>query len=590
MRLLYLLWPRLQGTLNLLRRPATRRTSLIWSLVVLAILLGVGLLCARLFTKIDQVDRISPVIAGIDAIRKLVEARPPTVGEMLNRTVLMMFTFSLMAMLLLSNVITALSTFFASEELDLVLSSPLPYRSVFFSKFCETLIQSSWMVFLLLVPYLAALGWVYDAPLKFWLFFWLPLVPFLAICTASGIMVTFFLARAFPVGKTRNLLRFLAVMGAGALLLIFRIMRPELLVSPDRFRNLLELIQTPWNPHLEMVPSGWLSREVLWLLDLPMGAGPWDHALLWGGGLSAVAVCYAFARVNHLHIWQLHQEAQGAPDASDARDAGAVPGEGPLDRVFAFLALPTRAILVKDIRVFYRSPVLWTQVMMMIVIMVIYIYNIYLLPLKSITGLTPVFVEWLAFLNIGFVAFVVVALALRFGFPAVSMEGLGFYLIHSSPVGIARYVRLKLWSNFAPLLVISLTLVTLSDLILGVRPIMFWLSLFDAVLLTGMISSMALFYGAVYHDFKSVSVSEIPSSFGGMVFMVSTLIAICVVLALQAVPFWFLSINALSVARLSGWHLWLTLFGGAGSVAASLVVTGFAVRGARRTLQFLEVE
>lgn len=589
MRLFYLLAPRLQGIRNTLAKPGNRRTAAIWSSVVLATLIGVGILCAKLFVKIDQVDRISPVIAGIDAVRKLVEERPPTVGEMLNRTVLMMFTFSLMAMLLLSNVITALSTFFSSEELDLVLSSPLPYRSVFFSKFSETMIQSSWMVFLLLVPYLAALGWVYKAPWKFWLLFWMPLIPFLAISTASGILVTIFLARVFPVGKMRNLLRFISVMGAGVLLLLFRIMRPELLVSPDKFRDLLALIQTPWNPHLEKVPAGWLCKEVLSLLNLPMGAEWSDHLLLWGGGAAFVLFCYGIARNYHLDTWQMHQEAENAPDES-AVQAGAVPGEGPVDHVFAWMTTPMRAILAKDIRVFYRSPVLWTQVMLMIVIMIIYLYNIYLLPLKSIRGLTPIFVEWLAFFNIGFVAFVVVALALRFGFPAVSMEGLGFYLIHSSPVGIRRYVRLKFWSNFVPLLAVSLTLVAVSDWILEVRGTMIAVSLFDAVLFSGLIASLALFYGALYHDFRRVSVSEIPSSFGGMVFMVSTLIAICVILGLQAVPFWFLTINSLSVAALSSWHLWLTMGCGGASVVLCVVVTVMAVQRATRTLQYLEVE
>ena len=589
MKAFYLLRPRRQSLANLLRKPGRKRTAAIWSLIVLATLIGIGLGCVELFRRIDQVDRLSPVIAGIDAVRRLVEERPPTIGEMLNRTVLMMFSFSLMMMLMLSNVITALSTFFASEEMDLVLSSPIRYHAVFFSKFTETLLQSSWMVFLLLVPYLVALGWVYHAPLRFWLGFWLPLVPFLCISTSGGILLTLFLARAFPVGKTRNLLRFISVMGAGVLLLLFRVMRPELLVSPEKFRDLLALIQTPWNPQLEKVPAGWMAKEFIGLLDLPMGATTMDHLFLWGGGLAAVALCYAVSRRYHLDTWQLHQEAEGAPDDTHV-EAGAVPGEGPVDRVFARVPVQLRSILAKDVRVFYRSPVLWTQVMLMVVIMVIYVYNIYLLPLNSIRGLTPIFVEWLAFPNIGFVAFVVVALALRFGFPAVSMEGPGFYLIHSSPVGISRYVRIKFWSNFVPLLIVSLALVITSDLMLQVRSTMFWVSLFDALLFSLVIAALALAYGAVYHDFRRVSVSEIPSSFGGMVFMVATLIVIVVVMCMQAVPFWYLTVNALSVAALGWGTLALTAGCGLASVATCLGITVYALRHATRVLEFLEVE
>jgi ABC-2 type transport system permease protein len=589
LRVFYLFGPRVRALINTLRKQSSRRTAAIWTLVVLATLVGVGALCVRLFTKVDQVDAASPLIGAVDALTRFFSDRAPTVGEMLNRTVLMMFTFSLMAMLLLSNVITALSTFFASEELDLIFSSPLNYRSVFFSKFAETMLQSSWMVFLLLVPFLGALGWVYNAPLRFWLLFWMPVIPFFAICTAAGIATTIFLARAFPVGKTRNLLRFMSVMGAGVLLLMFRIMRPELLVTPERFRDLLQMLQTPWNPHLEKVPSGWMAREVLWLLHFPQAAEWWDHALLWGGGAAAVLFVYLIARRFHLETWQAHQEAEGAPD-EDPASGGRIPGEGPVDRALSFMPLDTRAIVAKDVRVFYRSPVLWTQVMLMIVIMIIYVYNIYLLPLKSIRGMAPIFTEWLAFFNIGFVAFVLVALALRFGFPAVSMEGLGFYLIHSSPLGIQRYVRVKFWSNFTPLLLVSCVLVCVSDYILGVRLLMFLVSLVDIVLFTLVISSFALAYGAVYHDFRRQSVSEIPSSFGGMVFMVSTLITICVVLAIQAVPFWFLTINALSVSRTHPFYIAMTLGCGALSIAICLGVTWAGLRWATRCLEYLEVE
>ncbi|MBI4861574.1 MAG: hypothetical protein HY815_15125 [Candidatus Riflebacteria bacterium] len=586
-----LLAPRLGAIKNTLRNSGSVGALLAWSAVVLGILVGLFFLSHRLLLKIDRVDQISPVLAMGQAVRSFWMESSPTVGQLLNRMVLMMFLFSLMAMLLISNVITALSAFFASEDLDMVFASPVAYRTVFFSKYTETMVQSSWMVMLLLIPFLAGFGRVYGASWWFYVLFPLPLVPFIVTCTSAGVVTTLCLARFFPVNRARSLLRFLAVLGAGVLLMLFRIMRPELLINPEKLKELIFMLDAPWNPHLERLPSGWAVKEILGLLGLPFSASPLDHGLLWGGAIVSVGLCYLLASRIHLASWQDHQEAAGQETAETptAGKAGATFEEGPLDRLLRGLSVPARAVLMKDIRTFYRSPVLWTQVMLMIVIMIIYVYNIYLLPLRGLPGVTPLFVEWLAFLNIGFVSFVIVALALRFGFPAISMEGMGFFLIHTSPLGIPRYVRLKFWSSYVPLVAISLILVVISNWLLLVRPWIFCLSVVDSIVFTLAIAALAVGFGAYYHDFRRQSLSEIPSSFGGMVYMVATLGVVTVALGIQAVPFWLYTELALSIARAQTFHWWVAGICGVLSLTLCLVATWLGLAWGIRYLTYLEI-
>ena len=590
MNLFYLLRARLWSIRNTLLSRRSIGITLTWALIVVVLSIGLYQLSCRLFLKVDQVDQISSVLATIQSVSALLDNRAPTIGEMLNRTLLMMFLFSLMIMLLISNVITALSTFFSSEELDLIFSSPLSYRSLFCSKFVETAIQSSWMVFIVLVPFLAALGRVYRAPTWFYFVAWVPLVPFVVYCTATGIIITLLLAKVFPVSQTRNLLRFLAVLGAGAVLIIFRVMRPELLVAPDHFREFLVMLNTPWNPHLENIPSGWAVKEILWMMDFPLSALWYDHLLLWLGAAVCLVITYRFCSRLHLACWQVHLEISDESVGPMIRSGSLTEvKESLLDRLLSPLGIAGRSILSKDVRVFCRSPVIWTQIMLMVVIMIIYLYNVHLLPLKTMHGVSPVFLEWLAFLNIGFVAFVVVALGLRFGFPAISLEGQGFFLIHNSPVGIDRYFMIKFWSNFVPLNGISLTLVLVSDYILGVRSWVFWLSILDVALLTYMIAALALGFGAFYHDFKRQSLSEIPSSFGGMVFMVTTLSSVVLVMLLQALPFWYYTELALSIAKPKPWHYWLGLVCLLCSIGLCLALARLALSWGIRSLRYLEV-
>ncbi|NIM51997.1 MAG: hypothetical protein GTO22_22600, partial [Gemmatimonadales bacterium] len=56
------------------------------------------------------------------------------------------------------------------------------------------------------------------------------------------------------------------------------------------------------------------------------------------------------------------------------------------------------------------------------------------------------------------------------------------------------------------------------------------------VLLTLAISAMALGFGALYPQFETENAAQIPTSFGGLVFMMSTIALLAVVIVIEAVP------------------------------------------------------
>ena len=66
------------------------------------------------------------------------------------------------SILLLSNIITALSTFFLAKDLDLLVAAPVGWLRLYLAKLVETVVHSSWMVALLALPILTAYGIVYS--------------------------------------------------------------------------------------------------------------------------------------------------------------------------------------------------------------------------------------------------------------------------------------------------------------------------------------------------------------------------------------------------------------------------------------------
>ena len=74
------------------------------------------------------------------------------IGPLLAGKLLSLVLLSFLAILLLSNVITALSSFFLAKDLDLLASSPVDWLHLYLAKLGETLVHSSWMVALMAVP------------------------------------------------------------------------------------------------------------------------------------------------------------------------------------------------------------------------------------------------------------------------------------------------------------------------------------------------------------------------------------------------------------------------------------------------------
>jgi ABC-2 type transport system permease protein len=72
--------------------------------------------------------------------------------------------------------------------------------------------------------------------------------------------------------------------------------------------------------------------------------------------------------------------------------------------------------------------------------------------------------------------------------------------------------------------------------LLQASPFMMATSLGTIVLLTFAISAMALGFGALFPRFDTENAAQIPTGFGGMVFMMSAIVLLGLVLMLEAVP------------------------------------------------------
>jgi ABC-2 type transport system permease protein len=94
----------------------------------------------------------------------------------------------------------------------------------------------------------------------------------------------------------------------------------------------------------------------------------------------------------------------------------------------------------------------------------------------------------------------------------------------------------KFWVGVTPLIVLALALTIGTNLILRVTGFMMALSVATILIVTVALSALALGFGAVFPKFDTENPAEIPTSFGGLLFMMAATAYLAVMIMLQAWP------------------------------------------------------
>ncbi len=451
-------------------------------------------------------------------------------GDLLALRLLSMILLTFFSILVFSNIVASLSTFYLSGELDLLLSAPVGTERIYRAKFIETAIDSSWMTLIYGLPVFIAYGAVFKASVAYYLGLVLALVPFVIIPASIGIIVTMLLVNAFPARRAKDLLVLLGLLFFVVLYILFRMLRPEKLVDPDMFPSLVQYLTALRAPVSPLLPSYWATEILSSLLRKKTADIGFNLLMLWSTGLAGIVIGEWVCGKIYYAGWSRSQEGRKA----------ALSRSRAVDSFFRLLTAPfrgtTRAIVLKDVKLFFRDTSQWSQLFLLFALMVVYIYSFKLLPLDRAAMPSFYLQNMISFLNLGMVGFVTSAVAVRFVFPAVSLEGASFWIIRSAPLSLKAFLWAKFWSSLLPLLALAEVLIVLSNKLLKVTPFMMGLGILTTFLMTFGITALGVGLGAVFPKFKYENAAQIPTGFGGIVYMLLTMLFIGLVITLEAWP------------------------------------------------------
>ena len=484
------------------------------------------------------------------------------IGDLLAAKLLGLAFLTFFSILLLSNVITALSTFFLSDDLELLVAAPIRPGDLYGARLAETILDSSWMVALMAVPILAAYGVVYAAGPAYYLTALGVLAAFLVLPAVLGSAFTLMLVNVFPARRTRDLLALIGLFAVAGLVAMFRFLRPERLVRPEEFRDLVDFMAVLRTPTSVWVPSEWAADALMSRLN---GVPDWHPFLLLAVTAAAFVVLGSWLH-NRFYRSGFSKAQEGADRRPERVRSRA------LDRVFSRMRPSTRQLVEKEIRVFFRDATQWSQLVLLSVLVVVYVYNIRQLPLYTGEQVSFVLITVVSFLNLGLAGFVVAAVAARFVFPAMSIEGRLMWLLHSSPTDIRTLFWAKYWVGTIPLLVIAVPLIVGTNLLLETSVFILVLTSTSMIGMTFALTAMALGLGALFPNLDTENVAEIPTSFGGLLFMMAAVLYLGGVVVLEAFPVYrFLAAGLQEGGGAVEWGAMVIGIGGAAVVTALAV-------------------
>jgi ABC-2 type transport system permease protein len=447
-------------------------------------------------------------------------------GDYLVRLGLSWLFLTFLSFLAFSGIVTSLSTFFLSEDLRLLVAAPVRGDRLFYSRFSRTVVQASWMVVTFLLPVLLGVGLARCASALYWLAAALTVVPFVVIPVALGTLVTLVLVNVFPARRARDVLMLMGVLFGVVLVLMLRFLQPERLLRVESLPDVTGFFTTLQSPVTPLLPSFWAGEVLFAALQ---GSVDWVHAgALWTTAAALTVLTRAAFGRHYFAGWSKAQEARKARFTRLRA----------LERLSGLLPVSpaARHLLLKDLKVFLRDTTQWSQLLLLLALMMVYLYNFRVLDLDRIPYMSGVIKNAYAFVNLAMGAFVLSAVAVRFVFPAVSAEGAAFWIVRSSPVSMKAFLWSKFWTGLFPVLALAEALTLLSNEFLGADPALKWLAGAAIFCMSFALVGLAAGLGAQYPRFQAENVTQVAGSYGGIAYMILAVLFILVETALLAWP------------------------------------------------------
>ncbi len=181
-------------------------------------------------------------------------------GIILSLKIFQMGWITIFAMLIFSSMVTSVSTLYLSEDNEIILSAPIRLSELYLMRYTTTSIYTSWMMVVFSLPIFCAFGYVFKAGLLYYPLLFLTVIVTAAIGCGIAMLLTILLVYFFPAKRTKDIVFYLSLCFGILLYFVFRLIRPEELVNPEKYAQFVEYLSAISAPAGPWLPAGWAAN------------------------------------------------------------------------------------------------------------------------------------------------------------------------------------------------------------------------------------------------------------------------------------------------------------------------------------------
>lgn len=418
------------------------------------------------------------------------------------------------------NIIVSFSTMYKSPEVNYLFTKPIHSTKVFIIKFLDNFFYSSGTLFLILLSVMAGYASFYEVSIPGMIaIFIFGFIPFMLSAASLGVIILISIiifSKKFGVKITFILISSLYL--AGVTIFFNNISPVELVNNVMKYYPNVDLYFGNLIPgFIKFLPNEWLSSSLYWMLE---------NNLLLTAGYLTLQICIAFLLLlimgflGHYFYKSTWLTLPGLQKENKVtRDKKYEYGKS--------IPLP-----MKDIKIFLREP---SQVLHFIVL--IFMVLLFVSSVKSVQVVSSQNIQLRTIISLAvyiFNIFLVSTLALRFIFPLISLEGLTFWKVRTSPLPVVKFLFRKIFFPSFIVLLISLLLTYFTARIFLSEIIFF--SLIISLMISTSIILLNFSMGSLFSNFTEKNPIRIASSQGASVTFLLTVIYMTFILGVLYSP------------------------------------------------------
>ena len=474
----------------------------------------------------------------------------------------------------LGNMVVSFSTLYRSPEMNFLLTSPVSYLNIFVIKFLDNFFYSSGTLFM--VGFSVLLGYGYYFHLS-WYFYVLMmvgvLVPFMFLAACVAVIILLLLMKLASKINFRLLAGGIVILYLSQIYFYFEVSSPVHLVrevmkyypNVDLYFGMLDPLA------LKLLPNFWVS-EIMYFFVTEKYFPVFQYTsllILSTAGLFVIALAVANAFFYSTWITSLSIKSLTVRSLE-------------LKNTFfsfgkrSFFSSQTEVLLKKEFWQFLREPSQWIHFSVMMALLIVFLMSASSLSIKLEAPELKAVVYLTVFI---FNIFLINSIALRFGFPMISLEGNAYWSIRSAPIAASRMYWIKFSIVMIFLTLLSIVIAWLSNIpylyaqkVINPFPkppsfeephhsikILAYYSIIITPIITATLASINVGLGSVYANFIEKNPIRIASSQGATMTFLLSVVYLVIILAVYYLPTTVMFVSASKNSAIN-WNMWKLVF------------------------------